>query len=94
LLVPLSGEAQVLAAITAVSPHVAIHSDVAGENAAAETVAAESCLQILLRPHTGGLSLELLLLPLGEGGPRFFPGRGGATVIAEVQGKKLQTAAT
>ena len=91
LLAPLSGEAQVMAAITAVSPHVAIHSDVAGENTAAETVEADSRLQILLRPHTGGLSLELLLLPLGEGGPRFFPGRGGATVIAEVKGKKLQT---
>lgn len=91
LLVPQSGEAQVLAAMTAVSPHVAIHSDVAGENAAAETVEAQSSLQIMLRPHLGGISLELLLLPLGEAGPRFFPGRGGATVIAEVKGKTLQT---
>ena len=90
LLVPPSGEAQVLAAITAVSPHVAIHSDVAGENSAAETVAAESCLQILLRPHGGGLSLEILVAPLGVDGPRFCPGRGGATVIADIQGKKLQ----
>jgi hypothetical protein len=90
LLVPPSGEAQVLAAITAVSPHVAIHSDVAGENAAAETVAAESCLQLLLRPHGGGLSLEILVTPLGVEGPRFCPGRGGATVITDVRGKKLQ----
>ena len=91
LLVPQSGEAQVLAAITAVSPHVAIHSDVAGENAAAETVEPDSRLQIMLRPHGAGISLEIVLLPLGEGGPRFFPGRGGATVIAEVNGKKFQT---
>ena len=91
LKVPLSGEAQVMAAITAVSPHVTIHSDVAGENAAAETMEPDSRLQIMLRPSSGGLSLEIVMLPLGEGGPRFLPGRGGATVIAEVQGKKLQT---
>jgi len=91
LVVPQRGEAQVMAAITAVSPHVAIHSDVAGENAAAETVAPDSRLQIMLRPNSAGVSMELALLPLGEGGPRFLPGRGGATVIAEVGGKKLQT---
>ncbi len=91
LVVPQSGEAQVMAAITAVSPHVTIHSDVAGENAAAETVEPDSRLQIMLRPSSGGLSLEIVLLPLGEAGPRFLPGRGGATVITEIQGKKVQT---
>jgi len=91
LTVPLAGEAQVMAAITAVSPHVTIHSDVAGENAAADVVEPDSRLQILLRPNSGGLVMEIVLLPLGEGGPRFIPGRGGATVIADVKGKKLQT---
>lgn len=91
LIVPERGEAQVMAAITAVSPHVAVHSDVAGANAAAETVEPDNRLQIMLRPTAAGLSMELVLLPLGEGGPRFFPGRGGATVIAEVNGAKLQT---
>jgi len=91
LIVPERGEAQVMAAITAVSPHVAVHSDVAGANAAAETVEPDNRLQIMLRPTAAGLSMELVLLPLGEGGPRFFPGRGGATVIAEVNGTKLQT---
>ncbi|MDD2270701.1 MAG: DEAD/DEAH box helicase [Desulfuromonadaceae bacterium] len=91
LIVPQKGEAQVMAAITAVSPHVAINSDVAGENAAADVVEADGRLQILLRPNSGGLLLEIVLLPLGEGGPRFIPGRGGATVIADVKGRKLQT---
>jgi superfamily II DNA or RNA helicase len=91
LSVPLVGEAQVMAAITAISPHVTIHSDVAGENAAADVVEPDSRLQILLRPNSGGLVMEIVLLPLGEGGPRFIPGRGGATVIADVKGKKLQT---
>jgi superfamily II DNA or RNA helicase len=91
LVVPLSGETQVMAAITAVSPHVIIHSDVAGENAAADVVEPDSRLQIMLRPNSGGLVMEIVLLPLGDGGPRFIPGRGGATVIADVKGKKLQT---
>lgn len=91
LMVPKEGEAQVLAAITAVSPHVAVHSDVAGENSAVATVAPDARIQVMLRPYAAGISLELLLLPLGEGGPRFCPGRGGRTVIAEVKGKKLQT---
>jgi superfamily II DNA or RNA helicase len=91
LIVPQSGEAQVMAAITAVSPHVAISSDVAGENAAADVVEPDSRLQIMLRPNSAGLLLEIVLLPLGDGGPRFIPGRGGATVIADVKGKKLQT---
>ena len=91
LIVPQSGEAQVMAAITAISPHVTIHSDVAAENAAAETVEPDCRLRIMLRPSAAGLSLEVVLLPLGESGPRFVPGRGGATVIAEVHGKKLQT---
>ncbi len=91
LTVPQAGEAQVMAAITAVSPHVIIHSDVAGENGAVDVVEPDSRLQILLRPNSGGLVMEIVLLPLGEGGPRFIPGRGGATVIADVKGKKLQT---
>ncbi len=91
LIVPQAGETQVMAAITAVSPHVTVHSDVAGENVAADVVEPDSRLQILLRPNSGGLVMEIVLLPLGEGGPRFIPGRGGATVIADVKGKKLQT---
>lgn len=91
LIVPQSGEAQVMAAITAISPHVTIHTDVAGENAAAEIVEPDSRLRIMLRPNAAGLSMEVVLLPLGDNGPRFIPGRGGATVITEVQGKKLQT---
>ncbi|MBI5142378.1 MAG: DEAD/DEAH box helicase [Nitrospirae bacterium] len=91
LAVPASGEAQVMAAITAVSPHVVIHSDVAGENAAAERVEADGRLHVILRPSGAGLAMETLVRPLGDGGPSFHPGRGGLAVIADVGGKKLQT---
>ncbi len=91
LTIPEEGEKQITTAITAISPHVIVHSDVAGENISAETVAADSRLHILLRPSGAGVSVELRIRPFGEHGPLFFPGRGGATVIAEVQGKKLQS---
>ena len=90
LTVPEAGEKELLAAITAVSPHVLVHSDLAGENLAAENVAADGRLHLLLRPSGSGLGLEARVFPFGEQGPRFLPGQGGAVVIAEIQGKKLQ----
>ena len=73
LTVPQRGEAQVMAAITAVSPHVAIHSDVAGENAAAEIVEPDSRLQIMLRPTNAGSVDGVDAAAAGRGRPPFFP---------------------
>ncbi|HIJ94199.1 MAG TPA: DEAD/DEAH box helicase [Desulfuromonadales bacterium] len=89
--VPSSGEQQIAAAITALAPHVTVHSDVAGEDSAAESVDSDSTLHILLRPFGAGIIVEVLVRPLGEGGPGFYPGRGAATVIAAFNKKRLQT---
>lgn len=90
LTVPEAGEKELLAAITAVSPHVLVHSDLAGENLAAELVEADSRLHLLLRPSGAGISLEARVFPFGEQGPRFLSAQGGAVVIAEIEGKKRQ----
>jgi len=91
LTIPETGEKQIASAITAISPHVVIHSDVAGDVAAgAESIDADSRIYILLRPSGEGVSVELRIRPFGEHGPTFPPVRGGATLIAQVQGKKLQ----
>ncbi len=91
LIIPETGEKQITAAITAISPHVTIHSDVAGdENGTAETVVTDTRLYILLRPSGDGVTVELRIRPFGEHGPTFPPARGGATLIAQVQGKKVQ----
>ena len=90
LTIPEAGEKQISAAISAISPHVTVHSDVSGDDAVAESVEADSRLQVMLRPSGTGLSVELQVRPFGEHGPGFFPGRGGSTVIAEVQGKRQQ----
>lgn len=90
LSVPAGGEERIAAAITAVSPHVIVHSDVSGDGSGAESVEADHRLRIMLRPSGAGLSVEVRVFPLGEAGPGFIPGQGGATVIAELGGKKLQ----
>jgi superfamily II DNA or RNA helicase len=91
LTVPLEGEKKIGEAISAIAPFVMIQSDVAGEDATVETVDPDSRIHILLRPFACGIMLELLVRPLGENGSGFFPGHGGATVIAAVSGKRMQT---
>lgn len=92
LTVPLEGEKKIGEAISAIAPFVTIHSDVAGEDATVETIDPDSRIHILLRPFDSGIMLELLVRPLGEKGSGFFPGHGGATVIAAINGKRVQIA--
>ena len=43
---------------------------------------------MILRPLGAGLSAELAVRPLGPDGPTAQPGRGGATMLAEVGGRR------
>ncbi len=87
--IPQKAEKQVAAAVTAVSPHLMIQSDLITVSDEAISVEADSRLHILLRPSGEGIQAELRVQPFGEQGPQFRPGQGGSTVIAEVDGKKL-----
>jgi len=89
--VPAIAEKQVLAAINAVSGVVTVHSDIGGEMAGAEEVAAQALPHVHLLPVGTGLKASLLSRPFGQGGPYYRPGTGGETVIAEIEGKRLQT---
>ncbi len=89
LSIPLTAEKQVAAAVTAVSPHMMVQSDLITVSDEAISVEADSRLQILLRPSGDGIQAELRVRPFGEQGPQFHPGQGGSTLIAEVGGKKL-----
>jgi superfamily II DNA or RNA helicase len=91
LTIPGAEESRIAAALTAISPHVIVHSDVAGDENGAESVAADTRLRVALRPSGSGIGVEILVRPFGEQGPGFFPGRGGTTLMAEVQGKRVQT---
>jgi len=91
LVVPLAAEEQVLAAINAVSGIVTIQSDVGGTMADAEEVPANSIPHIHLLPAGGGLKVVIMARPFANGGPYVRPGHGGTTMIAEIDGKRLQT---
>ncbi|WP_017298935.1 DEAD/DEAH box helicase [Nodosilinea nodulosa] len=91
LQVPESAKEQVLAAINAVAGLVTVHSDIGGGVADAEEVAAQPQPHLHLLPAGEGLKVSLLTRPFGDGGPYYRPGTGGEMVIAEIDGKRLQT---
>ncbi|BAY41538.1 SNF2-related protein (plasmid) [Nostoc sp. NIES-2111] len=91
LSVPAIAEKQVLAAINAVSGIVTVHSDIGGGSEGAEVVPAQTLPHIHLLPANTGLKITILSRPFAQGGPYYRPGAGGETVIAEIDGKRLQT---
>ncbi len=89
--VPIAAEAQVLNAIKAVAGLVTVHSDIGGGMENVESLPAHSLPHLHLLPLEGGLRVALLTRPFGDSGPYFQPGKGGETVITEIDGKRYQT---
>ncbi|MGI0489672.1 DEAD/DEAH box helicase [Pantanalinema rosaneae CENA516] len=89
--VPEAAKERVLAAISAVSGIVTVHSDIGGGVESAETVPSDPKPHIHLLPAGDGLKVAVLSRPFVDGGPYYRPGTGGETVIAEIDGKRLQT---
>lgn len=89
--VPMAAKERVLTAISAVSGIVTVHSDIGGEAADAETVPAVPLPHIHLFPAGNGLRVTILVRPFGQAGPYYSPGSGGAVVLGEVDGQRLQT---
>ncbi len=89
--VPAAAKERVLTAITAVSGIVTIHSDIGGGGESATEVPADPKPHIHLLPAGDGLKVAVLARPFATGGPYYPPGSGGETVIAEIEGKRLQT---
>ncbi|HYA41970.1 MAG TPA: DEAD/DEAH box helicase [Syntrophobacteraceae bacterium] len=92
LIVPASASEQVLNAITALSSHVLVHSDIGGMSKDVVHVASDPTPHVHLSPSGPGFRVEIFVKPFrDEGGPYLKPGVGAANVIAEVGGKRLQT---
>lgn len=87
--VPAQAQEKVLQAITSISTLVTVQSDIGG-GVAVEEVPADSTPRVHLLPAGDGLKVSVLAHPFPEGGSYYTPGQGGATVIAEVEGKRLQ----
>ena len=89
--VPDTAQEKVLAAINTVSAMVTVHSDIGGVLENAEEVPAETTPHIHLLPAGAGLKVAILSRPFTDGGSYYPTGKGGAMVIAEIDGKRLQT---
>ena len=89
--VPATAQERVLAAINTVSQIVTVHSDIGGGLENASEVPAQTIPHIHLLPAGEGLKVALRSRPFAQGGSYYRPGTGGATVIAEINGKRLQT---
>ncbi len=89
--VPLAAKERVLNAIGSISSIVTIHSDIGGGATNIEEVPSDPQPYIHLLPDGMGLRVTLLSRPFAPAGPYYSPGTGGETVIAEIEGKRLQT---
>jgi len=89
LKLPARAKSRALEAINSLSSILTVHSDIGGS--AAETVPADPTPCFHLLPYNDGLKVELLVRPFADAGPYFAPGGGGETVLAEIDGKRVQT---
>jgi superfamily II DNA or RNA helicase/tetratricopeptide (TPR) repeat protein len=89
--VPVSAQERILKLFPALSGTVAIQSDVGTGAIAATQLQADSRPHIQISPEGDGLMVDLMVLPLGASGPRLTPGRGGVTLVAEVDGVRHTT---
>jgi SNF2-related domain/Helicase conserved C-terminal domain len=89
--VPAAAKERVLTAIGSISQLVTVHSDIGGGAIDIEEVPSDPQPHIHLIPIGSGLKLTILARPFAPAGPYYSPGKGGATVIADIDGKRLQT---
>ena len=90
LVVPLAAEKQVLKAIGAISSIVTVQSDIGGSAGDIEQVAADARLHVHLLPYQHGLRMQLLVRPLPGAGAYYSPGSGAESVIADVNGMRVE----
>jgi SNF2 family DNA or RNA helicase len=88
--VPLEAEKRVLQAISAISSIVTVQSDIGGSPADIEQVTADMRLHLHLLPYQQGLRVRVLVRPLPDAGPYLRPGDGLDTVIADVNGVRME----
>jgi len=94
--VPMSASEQVLTAIGNISSFMTVHSAIAVDSTDRKTgninfVEADSTIYMHLIPYGTGFRLEMFVKPFLEGGHYLKPGQGVENIMAEVNGKRLQT---
>jgi len=94
--VPKSASEQVLTAIGNISSFMTVHSAIAADSSSRKSsnitfVEADSTIYMHLIPYGTGFRLEMFVKPFVEGGHYLKPGQGVENIMAEVNGKRLQT---
>ena len=90
LALPATAKERVLQTLAAVANLVTVQSDIGGGEAI-EEVSANDVPHVHLLPAGAGLKVCILYQPFGEGGAYYQPGKGGETIIAMMNGRRLQT---
>ncbi|PIE57437.1 MAG: helicase [Desulfobulbus propionicus] len=93
LYVPLEASKKVLDAIGNIASFMTVHSaiDVLDENKPAELVDSDPKIHIHIIPYGSGFRLEMFVRPFASAGPYLKPGEGVTNVVAEIDGRRLQT---
>jgi SNF2 family DNA or RNA helicase len=92
LVAPASARQEVLEAVSALSSHVLVHSDIGGKSKDVVEVASDPTPHVHLLPSGSGFRVEVFVKPFKEeGSPYLKPAVGTTNVIAEVGGKRMQT---
>ena len=93
LRVPMEASRQVLDAIGNIASFMTVHSsmDVAMADQDVTVVEADSTIHIHIIPYGSGFRLEMFVQPFSRRGPYLKPGVGVANLMAEVEGRRLQT---
>ena len=93
--VPKSASEQVLTAIGNISSFMTVHSAIAADSSRhagnITFVEADSTIYMHLIPYGTGFRLEMFVKPFIEGGHYLKPGQGVENIMAEVNGRRLQT---
>lgn len=94
--VPMAASEEVLTAIGNISSFMTVHSAIAVDRANRKSsninfVDADSTIYMHLIPYGTGFRLEMFVKPFVDGGHYLKPGQGVENIMAEVNGKRLQT---
>lgn len=91
LIVPMVAKEQVLDTLGSLSTSMTIHSDIGGASVDIDQMPASNRIIIQLVPMDNGFRISMLVRPFGQKGPYLYPGQGSQNVMAEIDGKRLQT---
>jgi SNF2 family DNA or RNA helicase len=93
LRVPMAASRQVLDAIGNIASFMTVHSsmDVGMEDQDVVEVEADPMVHIHIIPYGSGFRLEMFVQPFSRRGPYLKPGAGVANIMAEVDGRRMQT---